>query len=108
MTVQIVRKPPTSKAFNERLKITLAGNHTFKQKTCMLLQVKFWLQHEQGLGFAGPTDVYIPLIDQFGHPLTHFANGNLIADYNLLIDSPYHCAADDYDRRPLPFVPQPF
>ena len=43
----------------------------------------------------GPTDVYIPLIDQFGHPLTTFRNGNLIADYSLVIDSPYHCAADE-------------
>ena len=96
MTVTIVRKPPTSKGYNERLKITLVGNHTMKQKTCMLLQAKFYLEHEQGLGFAGPTDVYIPLIDQFGHPLTRFSNGNLIADYNLVIASPYHCAADEH------------
>ena len=96
MTVQIVRKPPTNKAFNERLKITLAGNHTLKQKTCMLLQAKYHLQHEENIGFAGPTDVYIALIDQYGHPLTHFFNGNAIGDYSIVIDHPYHCAADEH------------
>jgi len=95
MTVQIVRKPPTNKAYNERLKITLAGNHTMRQKTCMMLQAKSYLLHE-GLGFAGPTDIYIPLIDQFGYPLTTFSNGNLIANYNLIIDLPYPCAADEH------------
>ena len=96
MTLQLVRKPPTNKAFNERLKITMLGNHTLKQKTCMLLQAKYYLQHEQRIDFAGPTDVYVALIDQYGHPLTHFFNGNAIADYNIVIESPYHCAADSY------------
>ena len=96
MTVKMQRKPPIGNVRNDRLKITLAGNHTLKQKTCMLLQAKYYLQHEQNIGFAGPTDVYIALIDQFGHPLTHFFNGNAIGDYNILIDSPYHCAADDH------------
>ena len=94
--IQLVRKPPTNKAYNDRLKITLAGNHTIKQKTCMLLQAKFWLQHEQRIGNAGTIDAYIPLIDPDGYPLTHFTNGNLIADYNLVIVSPYHCAADEH------------
>jgi hypothetical protein len=96
MTLQMVRKPPTNKAFNERLKITLAGNHTLKQKTCMLMQAKFFLEHEHGIGFAGATDVYIALIDEHGHPLTCFGNRQLVADWSLLIDSPYHCAADSY------------
>jgi hypothetical protein len=96
MTILLVRKPPASKAFSDRLKVTLAGNHTMKQKACMLLQVKFWLQEEQRIGNAGTIDAYIPLIDPDGHPLTHFANGNPIADYNILIQSPYHCAADEH------------
>jgi hypothetical protein len=108
MTVRMVRKPPTNKAFNERLKITLAGNHTLKQKASMLLLAKYWLQHEQNIDFAGPTDVYISLIDQYGHPLTHFFNGNAIDEWNILIEHPYHCAADDYDRPHLPPVHRPF
>ena len=96
MTLQMVRKPPTNKTPNERLKITLTGNHTLKQKTCMLLQAKFYLEHEHGIGFAGATDVYVALIDQYGHPLTYFPNRDAIADWSLIINSPYHCAADDY------------
>ncbi len=96
MSVQIVRKPPIGNAKTDRLKITLAGNHTLKQKTCMLLQAKYYLQHEQNIDFAGPTDVYISLIDQFGHPLTHFFNGNAIGDWTIVIDHPYHCAADEH------------
>jgi hypothetical protein len=96
MTIQLVRKPPIGNVKSERLKITLVGNHTLKQKTCMLLQAKFYLQHEQRIDFAGPTDVYIALIDPHGHPLAYFADGNPISDYNLVIDSPYHCAADSY------------
>ena len=108
MTVRMVRKPPTNKAFNDRFKITLAGSHTLKQKASMLLLAKYYLQHEQNIDFAGPTDVYISLLDQYGHPLTHFFNGNAIDEWNILIEHPYHCAADDYDRRPLPLVPHPF
>ena len=96
MTHKWVRKPPIGNVKSDRLKITLAGNHTLKQKACMLLQAKYCLQHEENIDFAGPTDVYIALIDAHGHPLTHFFNGNAIADYNLLIESPYHCAADDH------------
>lgn len=96
MTIQMVRKPPTNKAFNDRLKITLAGNHTLKDKTCMLQQVEYYLECEQRIDFAGPIDVYIALVDQYGYPLTHFANGNLISDWNIIIENPYHCAADHY------------
>ncbi len=108
MTVRMLRKPPVGAAKSDRLKITLAGNHTLKQKTCMLLQAKYYLQHEQNIEFAGPTDVYISLIDQYGHPLTHFFNGNAIDEWNILIEHPYHCAADDYDRPHVPLVPHPF
>jgi hypothetical protein len=96
MTLQMVKKPPTKTGFNERLKISLLGNHTFKQKAAMLLEAKFWLEHEHGIGNAGLTHVYIPLIDVHGYPLTHFANGDPIADWDLVINSPYHCAADDH------------
>ena len=96
MTLQLVRKPPVGNSKSERLKITLCGNHTTKQKACMLLQAKYFLQHDHGLEFAGPTDIYMPLIDRDGHPLTHFADGRLIVDFNILIESPYHCAADDH------------
>jgi hypothetical protein len=54
------------------------------------------VRHEQNIDFAGPTDLYIALIDQYGHPLTHFFNGNAVAEYNIVIESPYHCAADSY------------
>ena len=67
----------------------------------MLLQAKFFL-HEQGIDNVGITDVYLPLIDPHGHPLTNFRDGRNISDYNLVIESPYHCAADEYDRRPIP------
>src|SRR5271155_5724490 len=108
MTVRMLRKPPVGVAKSDRLKITLAGNHTLKQKTCMLLQVKFWLQHEQGIGTAGPTDVYISLLDPHGYPLTTFRDGQAISDYIVVIESPYHCAADEYDRCHPPPAPRPF
>jgi hypothetical protein len=99
MTVRLVRKPAFGVAKSDRLKISLGGSHTVKQKIAMLMQVKFWL-HEQGIDHAGPMDTYIPLLDPHGYPLTIFPDGAVIADYNLLIESPYHCAADDYDPRP--------
>jgi hypothetical protein len=96
MTIQLVRKPPIGKMNSERLKIVLEGRHTMKQKTCMLMQVKFWLHQEHGIDNAGPTDVYLSLLDPAGYPLTTFRNELSVADYNLVIDSPYHCAADSY------------
>ena len=96
MPLQLVRKPPIGNTRSDRLKITLAGNHTLKQKTCMLMQVKFWLHQEHGIDNAGPTDVYLALLDANGYPLTTFRNDLSIADYNVVIDSPYHCAADSY------------
>ena len=107
--LQLIRKPPVGIPRSERLKITLAGNHTLKQKTCMLLQVKFWLGHEEGIANAGPCDVYLSLIDPNGYPLTTFRDGKSVADYTLLIDSPYHSAADEYENRhPPPPAPRPF
>jgi hypothetical protein len=96
MTIQLVRKPPIGKISSERLKIILAGSHTMKQKACMLMQAKFWLHQEHGIDNAGPTDVYLSLLDMNGYPLTTFRNELSIGDYNLVIDSPYHCAADEH------------
>ena len=96
MTIQLVRKPPIGHIKSERLKITLLGNHTMKQKACMLMQVKFWLHQEHGIDNAGPTDVYLSLLDPNGYPLTTFRDELSVSDYNLVIDSPYHCAADSY------------
>ena len=96
MTIQLVRKSPIGKMNSEHLKIVLAGSHTMKQKACMLMQVKFWLHQEHGIDNAGPTDVYLALLDENGYPLTTFRNELSISDYSLVIDSPYHCAADSY------------
>jgi len=95
MTLQLVRKPPIGNSRTERLKITLSGRHTMKQKLGMLTLAKFWL-HEHGIDNAGCTDFYVPLLDISGHPITYFADGRLITDFELVIDSPYHCAADLY------------
>ena len=108
MSLQLVRKPPFGKIKTDRLKITLAGNHTLKQKTCMLLQVKFWLSHDQGINTAGPSDLYLSLLDPNGYPLTSFRDGRAISDYSLIIESPYHSAADEYERPQPPPGPHPF
>jgi hypothetical protein len=105
MTVRLVRKPPVGNTRSDRFKVTLDGSHTMKQKAAMLMLVKFWLHDEQGIDNAGPTDVYLSLIDPNGYPLTTFRDGQTITDYNLVIESPYHCAADEYDwprTRPVP------
>ena len=96
--IRLVRKPPTSKAHADRLKITLLGDHSLDDKGCMELQIN---AHLQGIGFthAGPIDLYVPLIDQDRHPLTHFPDGTLIADHIITITQPYACAADEYDRK---------
>ena len=96
LQLELVRKPPIGISRSERLKITLDGNHTIKQKIAMLLQAKFDLHEGFGIDFAGPTDVYFSLIDLNGYPLTHFPDGRLISEYNGIIKSPYHCAADQY------------
>ncbi len=96
MHLLLIRKPAFGNLQSERLKVTLDGNHTIKQKIAMLLQVKFELHQEHGIDYAGPTDVYLKLLDPNGYPLTHFADGRAIADYNGLINTHYHCAADHY------------
>jgi len=108
MPLQLVRKPPIGNTRSDRLKITLAGRHSLKQKASMLMQVKFWLQHEQGIDTAGPSDLYLSLLDPNGYPLTAFRDGQAFADYILVIESPYHCAADEYDRPHPPPAPRPF
>lgn len=108
MPLQLVRKPPIGNTRSDRLKITLDGRHTMKQKLAMFTQVKFWLHEEHGVDDAGVSDFYLALLDPNGYPLTAFRDGRAICDYNLLIQSPYHCAADEYDRHQPPPVPRPF
>ena len=108
MSIQLVRKPPVGNTRSDRLKITLDGRHTMKQKSAMLMQVKFWLHQDQGVDHAGPSDFYLSLLDPHGYPLTSFRDGKAICDYHLVIQSPYHCAADDYDRPQPPSGPRPF
>jgi hypothetical protein len=62
----------------------------------MFLDGKFLLEHEHGIRYAGQTDFYVSLVDEWGHPITHFANGDAIADWSMVINSAYHCAADSY------------
>jgi hypothetical protein len=108
MTIQLVRKPPIGNTRSDRLKITLDGRHTMKEKACMLMQVKSWLLHEQGIDTVGPSDFYISLLDPNFYPLTTLRDGRAVADYILVINSPYRSAADEYDRRPPPSGPSPF
>jgi hypothetical protein len=98
MPWELVRKPPVGNTRSDRFKVTLLGNHSTKQKIAMLTLAKFFL-HEQGIDNAGITDVYFPLIDPNGYPITNFRDGTPVADYNLIFRSPYHCAADEYERR---------
>lgn len=107
MPIQFVKKPPIGKTGSGRLKGTMAGNHTLEEKVCMTIQMFHRLQLD-GFPKAGTIDFYIPLLDLDAHPLTHFADGNLISEYNMVINSPYDCAADEYDRRQSPPGPRPF
>jgi hypothetical protein len=108
MPLQLVRKPAVGNVKSDRLKISLNGRHTLKQKSAMLMQVKFWLHQEHGVDNAGPSDFYLSMLDPNGYPLTAFRDGSAISDYQVVIESPYHCAADDYDRRQYPPFPRPF
>lgn len=105
MALQIVRKQAIGKSSSERLKATLPGNHTLEDKLAMSMEVIHRLRHE-GFTNAGTIDLYIPLIGPDGRDLTMFANGDLIADFHIIVDSPYRCAADDYDRRETPPCPR--
>ena len=42
----------------------------FQAENLHVLQVKFCLHQEQGIDNAGPSDVYLSLIDPNGYPLT--------------------------------------
>jgi hypothetical protein len=97
--IDLVPKPPIGNTRSERLKITLAGNHTMRQKACMFMQVKFWLLHEQGIPNAGAIDFYIPLFDPEGRAVTILRNGQAVSGYDVRMNDPYHSAADEYDRR---------
>ena len=108
MTVRMIRKPPVGNVRSDRLKITLEGRHTMKQKAAMFMQVKFWLHQEHGIEDAGPSDLYLSLLDPNGYPLTAFRDGRAISDYQMRIRSAYHSAADEYDRRQPPPFPRPF
>lgn len=78
------------------LRAILDGNHTIKQKIAMMLDLKYVLQHDYNIHNAGPMNLYMPLVDPDGRPLTHFADGEEIAQIQARIRSPYHCAADSY------------
>jgi hypothetical protein len=108
LDLDFVRKPPIGNPRSDRLKITLDGRHTMKQKAAMFMQVKFWLHQEHGVDNAGTSDFYVALLDPNGYPLTALRDGRCFSDFDLVIRSPYHCAADEYDRRQPPSFPQPY
>jgi hypothetical protein len=91
-----VRKPAIGNIKSERLKVILEGQHTLEEKICMLMQGIACLEHKHGIYRAGVCDLWLAPIDSHGYPLTALPEGQLIADYNLVIDSPYDCAADAY------------
>ena len=95
MTIQLVRKPPVGKKFDS-LRIVMEGNHTLDEKVCEFRQALTWLQEHHNIGHAGLSNLYMPLVDRFGYPLTHFPDGTEIVDHILTVKSPYSCAADFY------------
>ena len=96
MTIEMVTETPIGKKFDS-LRVVMEGNHTIKQKLCMFSQLKFLLEHEPyNVHFSGPINLYVPLVDQWGNPLSHFPDGREIARCRAKIKSPYHCAADFY------------
>ena len=95
MAIQLVRKPPVGKKFDS-LRIVLEGNHTLEGKLCEFRQALSFLEHHHNIGNAGLSNFYMPLVDAWGHPLTHFPDGTEIADHILTVKSPYSCAADLY------------
>jgi hypothetical protein len=100
MPWELERKPHIGSTRSDRFKVTLLGNHSMKQKIAMLTLAKFYL-HEQGIDNATISDAYFGPIDAAGYPITHFRDGTPVADYQLVIRSPYHCAADEYERHSL-------
>ena len=59
------------------------------------MQPKFRLRQE-GIDNAGGTDLRITPPDPRGHPVTLSRDGKPVAGYNVIINSPYHRAADRY------------
>ena len=93
--LQLVRKPPIGKKF-ESLRIVLEGNFTLDEKLCEFRQALSFLHEHHNIGNAGLINVYAPLVDIWGHPLTRFPDGTEIADHILTVKGPYQCAADQY------------
>ncbi len=96
MTVLLVRNPPIGKVRSERMKVTLDGNHELEEKLCMIMKCFAVLEHEHRIFRAGACDLWIAPIDIHNHPLASFPDGRLIADHRIIVDSPYHSAADQY------------
>ena len=92
----ITIKPINSAATTTKLRITLAGHHTLKQKRCMVSQIFSWLEYQQGIINAGQIDLYLPCFDAQGRPLSKFPDGTEIAKHTVTIDSPYSAAADEH------------
>lgn len=112
MTIQMIPKN-TSGNDSASMKITLQGHHTMKQKGAMFFDAKYFLQHEYNLRSASRIVLFVHFIDQWGHPLTHLPNGNPINGADMVVNSPYHCAADLYragelfeHSHPIPRHPQ--
>jgi hypothetical protein len=95
MKIQLMKKPPIGKKFDS-LRIVLEGNHTLDGKLCEFRQALTFLHEYHNIGNAGSINVYAPLVDAWGHPLTRFPDGTEIVDHILTVKSPYSCAADFY------------
>ena len=94
--VHVVRKPASIKAATERLKISLPGHHTIKQKFCMVLQAMHHIQNEIGFSHCLQIDIYVSPADQHQRPYTHFPDGTPIHKDTIVIEGPYSSAADEH------------
>ena len=96
MTARLVRKPAIGNIKAERFKLIFDGNHTLEEKACMFMQGISLLEHKFGIYRAGLSDLWLAPLDAHGYPLTMLPEGQLIAEHQIVIDSPYICAADIY------------
>lgn len=96
MGIRQVRKPAIGKIRSERLKVIFDGNHTLEEKACMFMRTVAFLENEHRIFRAGVSDFWLAPIDENGYPLTILPDGELVAQTDLIIDSPYDCAADFY------------
>src|SRR5690242_4166726 len=96
MAIRQVRKSPIGNIKSERLKVIFEGNHTLEEKACMFMRTMAFLENEHRIFHAGISDFWLAPIDEYGCPLTILPDGELVARTNLIIDSPYDCAADFY------------